>query len=38
MAEFGSDAEREGAADNSLEAYKVIFQLCFISYILFFFC
>lgn len=26
MAEFGSDAERQGAADNSLEAYKVIFQ------------
>ncbi|CAN6936335.1 unnamed protein product [Brassica oleracea var. botrytis] len=26
MAEFGSDAEREGAADNSLEAYKIAME------------
>ncbi|KAF8103534.1 hypothetical protein N665_0188s0465 [Sinapis alba] len=27
MAEFGSDAEREGAADNSLEAYKIAMEM-----------
>ncbi|KAG2322782.1 hypothetical protein Bca52824_015995 [Brassica carinata] len=27
MAEFGSDAEREGAADNSLEAHKIAMEM-----------
>ncbi|WZZ07246.1 hypothetical protein YC2023_093167 [Brassica napus] len=27
MAEFGSDAERQGAADNSLEAYKIAMEM-----------
>lgn len=37
MAEFGSDAERKENADNSLDAYKVFFQSCLPSTLIFYF-